>query len=727
MRILKKTTWLAAWALLAAIGGTTYWMMNQYPEIEESRHAPVDLSMWQFPLSSMTQSLNHDLLQAGLEEGEVLDLSSLFELPRPLTGQEYAQVNDQQPNAANQYNRLQDEERYERSQEIWVEAAAARMREHQDLFQDFRNIQYFALDHETGRVLYNEPGLQDAAQGQPDQAQLEQDFQDVMVFEFDENGQLSLLFSFERDRLRLNMANPSYLEFWPDTFSTDEPGQWLAPRSMTFAFAIPRQLSYHDTVSWQLNQSREWGIRDALLLRMLLGFAFAGTAAFVLPVHALKKNKGWKAALKLPLELTAVSVFPVFFFLTEEVPKLLAESFSHGMDITFQPLATYDNLYFLVNLAVWFLAFTYMAYLVIYVKNLFLQGFWQSLTRNTIIIGLPYGIYRFAVGITLERHFIGQLLTFFGLKTLMMAVAVFLMAIILGDEGILFLGWLGVVIYMGAAFMVTLKLLSKYRADYIRCLNLTKKMATQGLDVETSRSFGVFASLERELMSLKDQVKTAIHEEVSHEKKRVNTIILAAGEMGPSLEKVKEAAGYLRHAEMDLELRDGILAELEGSADDLQRLAEDLYEAGSASIADFHSPLVETEVTGLIGDALFQLEGELVKAGIALRTTFPEDPVRVLADPARLERVLKQLTSNLAQHALAGTRAYITVATTEKQATIIFRNMSKEEFQPGSELSLASQLELNTLRNLMELQGGTFQLQVDGDLFKVVLTLPLVQ
>ena len=107
------------------------------------------------------------------------------------------------------------------------------------------------------------------------------------------------------------------------------------------------------------------------------------------------------------------------------------------------------------------------------------------------------------------------------------------------------------------------------------------------------------------------------------------------------------------------------------------------------------------------------------------------------ADGKLVWRVMSNILSNAVKYALPGTRLYIDIVELESSVVISFKNISREELNVSAEDLMerfvrgdasrnteGSGLGLNIAKSLMELQGGTLQLLVDGDLFKVTLIFP---
>ena len=124
---------------------------------------------------------------------------------------------------------------------------------------------------------------------------------------------------------------------------------------------------------------------------------------------------------------------------------------------------------------------------------------------------------------------------------------------------------------------------------------------------------------------------------------------------------------------------------------------------------------------------------------LSLITSAPEYPVKIMADGRRLWRVFDNLMNNICKYALPGTRVYLTLEEKEKAAVISFKNTSRDPLNiPADELmerfirgdsarkSEGSGLGLSIAKSLTELQNGSLDLTVDGDLFKVVLTFPMI-
>ena len=97
-------------------------------------------------------------------------------------------------------------------------------------------------------------------------------------------------------------------------------------------------------------------------------------------------------------------------------------------------------------------------------------------------------------------------------------------------------------------------------------------------------------------------------------------------------------------------------------------------------------------------------------------------------------RIIENLFSNISKYALENSRVYVDIKKTQKNVIIEMKNISKDRLNITAEELMqrfvrgdksrtteGSGLGISIAQNLTELQGGKFNLKLDGDLFKVQL------
>ena len=235
---------------------------------------------------------------------------------------------------------------------------------------------------------------------------------------------------------------------------------------------------------------------------------------------------------------------------------------------------------------------------------------------------------------------------------------------------------------------------------------------------------GMMAAVEQRLKS--ERMKTELITNVSHDiKTPLTSIINYADLIG---KEPCDNPTVTQYAQV-----------LHRQSERLKRLIDDLVEASKASTGNLEVLLAPCEVGVLLSQTAGEYEQRLAGKGLHLVTGQPERPVKILADGRRLWRVFDNLMNNICKYALSGTRVYLTLEEQDGQAVISFKNTSREALNlteaelmerfvrgDSARTSEGNGLGLSIARSLTELQKGTLDLTVDGDLFKVVLRFPLL-
>ena len=172
----------------------------------------------------------------------------------------------------------------------------------------------------------------------------------------------------------------------------------------------------------------------------------------------------------------------------------------------------------------------------------------------------------------------------------------------------------------------------------------------------------------------------------------------------------------------------------------LKKLTEDLVEASKASTGNLAVNAERLDLVQLADQALAEYQERLESRRLSIVRTLPAEPVWVRADGRHLWRVVDNLLSNCAKYSLEGTRVYAEVERFADCAELRIKNISREalnvdpdtlmeRFVRGDEsrTTEGSGLGLSIARSLTDLQEGSFKIDIDGDLFKATVRLPLAE
>ena len=171
----------------------------------------------------------------------------------------------------------------------------------------------------------------------------------------------------------------------------------------------------------------------------------------------------------------------------------------------------------------------------------------------------------------------------------------------------------------------------------------------------------------------------------------------------------------------------------------LKKLINDLMDASKVSTGNIEVLLAPCEADIFLTQAVGEYEEKLKTHELQLITKIPQESFQIMADGRHMWRIFDNLMNNVCKYAQGGTRVYLTLEKVEGKAVFSLKNISHypldisseelmERFVRGdrSRHTEGSGLGLSIAKSLTELQKGTFDLTVDGDFFKVVISFPVV-
>ena len=252
--------------------------------------------------------------------------------------------------------------------------------------------------------------------------------------------------------------------------------------------------------------------------------------------------------------------------------------------------------------------------------------------------------------------------------------------------------------------------------------------------IDTQYMFGDFKEFCVSLNNINEGLQVAVNERMKSEHFKTELITNVSHDIKTPLTSIINYVDLIKKEECENETVKQYIEVLDRQSSRLKKLVEDLVEASKASSGTLNVNLAVCDAGVLLTQALGEFEDRLKKAGITPVLNLPENPVKIMADGRHLWRVFDNLLSNVCKYALGGTRVYLDIIRNNGKVYITFRNISKfqlnvsaeelmERFVRGdtSRNTEGSGLGLSIARSLVELQNGSLELNVDGDLFKVTV------
>lgn len=243
----------------------------------------------------------------------------------------------------------------------------------------------------------------------------------------------------------------------------------------------------------------------------------------------------------------------------------------------------------------------------------------------------------------------------------------------------------------------------------------------------------------QELNDVQGGLEQAEQEQMKAEHLKTELITNVSHDIKTPLTSIVNYVDLLKKEDMPSSAAREYIAVLDRQSHRLKKLTEDLVEASKASSGALNVELQPTDVNVLLSQIEGEYQERLAACHLTLVTQPPAPGTMIQADSRLLSRVMDNLVSNVCKYAMENTRVYVTAAVRDGQAVISFKNVSRDELNispdelmerfvrgDASRHSEGSGLGLSIARSLVQLQGGTFALSIDADLFRADIVFPLI-
>lgn len=291
------------------------------------------------------------------------------------------------------------------------------------------------------------------------------------------------------------------------------------------------------------------------------------------------------------------------------------------------------------------------------------------------------------------------------------------------------------VIYSVVMYFVLRRYVSKLQKKYGLLLKATNEIAQGNLNVTIEEDLGVFEPFKPQIYRIEEGFRNAVAEEVKSQRMKSELITNVSHDLKTPLTAIITYVKLLQEPGVTEEQRKEYLETLDRKSLRLKALIEDLFEVSKANSQNITLDIRDVDIVSMVKQVEFEMEDKLADAGLDVRMSLPEEKVIVPLDSQKTFRIFENLFGNIAKYALPGTRVYVNGFTAKEDVTIILKNITAQELSvSGEELTErfvrgdtsrnteGSGLGLAIAKSFTELQGGKFRIELDGDLFKVVLT-----
>lgn len=311
--------------------------------------------------------------------------------------------------------------------------------------------------------------------------------------------------------------------------------------------------------------------------------------------------------------------------------------------------------------------------------------------------------------------------------------------------GFFFIHWLG---FGGAGGAIVLALiLEVLAAVWILWGTILKERIRTGIskisegdithEISTDRMIGTDKEIAENINHIGDGLQNAVNEMMKSERLKTDLITNVSHDIKTPLTSIINYVDLLKRENIDDPKIQGYIKILEEKAQRLKTLTEDVVEASKVSSGNITLEYMDVNLVEMLNQTIGEFTEKFEAKNLKIVTNLPEESAIIHVDNRRMWRVLENIFNNAAKYSMPGTRVYADLKKENNIVHFSLKNISEqplnikaeeltERFIRGdiSRNTEGSGLGLSIAKNLTELQGGTFELYLDGDLFKVNIEFP---
>ena len=447
----------------------------------------------------------------------------------------------------------------------------------------------------------------------------------------------------------------------------------------------------------------------AAILSLLLGI--------FMNMEKVDGSESLRKVFKLPIELVII-LFVIFAFSAAGISSMNQ---------------IYSNLYifyFLYLIGLVIVSLT-VNYLVILLKSIFNKNTENYLLKNSLIYRIFTGAISEFSNIDEENKNIKDAkikftLVYFGICFVLFIVFLFLASLYSSAlEGIVIpMILFGIFIYY---------ILMKNINEVARISRESSEIVKGNYKKNIEKKGGLYDGIVDNFNNIGENLDLAIEDAVKSERLKTELITNVSHDLKTPLTSIINYSDLLSkddNTEDEVKEYSKIINE---KSNKLKVLIEDLFEVSKATSNNIKLDRQELDFNSLVQQSIGEWEDKISEKNLEIISNLPEDKVMLNIDGQKFSRVLDNLFSNISKYALENSRVYVDLSE-EGGVKLTIKNISKyplnisaeelmERFTRGekSRTTSGSGLGLSIASSFVRAHGASFDIDIDGDLFKVTI------
>ncbi len=341
-----------------------------------------------------------------------------------------------------------------------------------------------------------------------------------------------------------------------------------------------------------------------------------------------------------------------------------------------------------------------------------------------------------------DRRFTSRIMLFYslftGFNTVMVLAFSFLLFTYDNLASRILMGAL-VLVFLSLNFLVFHQMYKNaWETDQINDALLNISQGQTAYKIDTEKFNGKERELAENINHVSFGLETALQEKVRSERLKADLITNVSHDIKTPLTSIINYVDLIKREQIQEPRIQGYLEVLEQKTQRLKTLTEDLVEASKASSGNLKLEITSIDFVELIYQTNGEFEEKFALRHLELVSSLPDESMLIEADGRYLWRVLENLYNNAFKYAMERSRVYVDMKREADMAVFTMKNISEnplniqadeltERFVRGdvARTTEGSGLGISIAKSLTELQDGSFNLYIDGDLFKAEVAFPI--
>lgn len=609
------------------------------------------------------------------------------------------------------------------------------LRRAENKLKNIKNLDYFIINKSSKVSITNTDKKLEDFINNVDNKELKDYYRYYLVVDFSSEGKSSVLntnnYSYNQDYYYDN--NDKLIN---EVFRIDSNIKIDNPKDVTIVYGIPKVLVYeHDIIAYEDNKFEYDKIAGILIFYMFIAFAVIALIALFIPYKKSLEDLIIGKVINIPFEILII----LLSFEAASIalaPEILYRTLNNSQIIEgFAGLGVSENIVksaiSIFNIFYWLILFLAVFVGVTLIKYIFGKGFIKYIKENTLIGRITRflikksreGLDNFA-SIDFKEEGNKYILKLVGINFIIVTICCLLWVA----------GIFAAIVYSIVLFFILRKYLFELKDKYSILLNATNKIAEGNLDIEITEDLKIFEAFKEELLKIQRGFKKAVDEEVKSQKMKTDLITNVSHDLKTPLTSIITYIDLLKDENSSEENKKQYIDIINKKAQRLKILIEDLFEMSKVSSNNISLNIMDIDIIQLIKQAEIELQDRINEVGLTVKWNISDDKIVVPLDSQKTFRVFDNLFNNIIKYSMRNSRVYVDINNKDEEVEIILKNISAvemdfteeeivERFQRGdkSRSTEGSGLGLAIAKSFVEAQGGRFKIDLDGDLFKVII------